>query len=58
MAGKGNHFFGANPKFMNTPAGTNNAAQMTEHDYNVGRVLDTLKELGIEENTLVFWTQR
>ena len=55
-AGKGNHFFGANPKFMNTPAGTNNAAQMTEHDYNVGRVLDTLKELGIEENTLVIWS--
>jgi arylsulfatase len=55
-AGKGNHFFGANPKFMNTPAGTNNAAQMTEHDHNVGRVLDTLKELGIEENTLVIWS--
>jgi arylsulfatase len=55
-AGKGNHFFGANPKFMNTPAGTNNAAQMTEHDYNVGRVLDTLRELGIEENTLVIWS--
>ncbi len=56
FAGKGNHFFGANPDFMNTPAGTNNAAQMTEHDHNVGRVLDTLKELGIEENTLVFWS--
>jgi arylsulfatase len=56
FAGKGNHFFGANPDFMNTPAGTNNAAQMTEHDYNVGRVLATLKELGIEENTLVFWS--
>ncbi len=56
FAGKGNHFFGANPEFMNTPAATNNAAQMTEHDHNVGRVLDTLKELGIEENTLVFWS--
>ncbi len=55
-AGKGNHFFGANPKFMNTPAATNNAAQMTEHDFNVGRVLDTLKELGIAENTLVVWS--
>jgi len=55
-AGKGNHFIGANPKFMNTPAGTNNAAQMTEHDFNVGRVLDTLKELGIAENTLVVWS--
>ena len=56
FAGKGNHFFGANPKFMNTPAATNNAAQMTEHDYNVGRVLDTLKEEGIAENTIVVWT--
>ncbi len=56
FAGKGNHFFGANPEFMNTPAGTNNAAQMTEHDHNVGRLLDTLKELGIEENTLVIWS--
>jgi len=55
-AGKGNHFFGANPKFMNTPAATNNAAQMTEHDFNVGRVLDTLEEQGIAENTVVVWT--
>jgi len=55
-AGKGNHFFGANPKFMDTPAATNNAAQMTEHDHNVGRVLDTLKKLGIAENTLVVWS--
>ncbi|MDJ0902698.1 MAG: sulfatase-like hydrolase/transferase [Xenococcus sp. MO_188.B8] len=54
-AGKGNHFWGANPDFMNQPAGTNNSAQMAEHDYNVGRVLEKLKELGIAENTLVVW---
>ncbi len=54
-AGKGNHFWGAHPDFMNQPAGTNNSAQMAEHDYNVGRVLDKLNELGIAENTLVVW---
>ncbi len=54
-AGKGNHFWGAHPDFMNQPAGTNNSAQMAEHDHNVGRVLGRLKELGIAENTLVVW---
>jgi arylsulfatase len=54
-AGKGNHFWGAHPDFMNQPAGTNNSAQMAEHDHNVGRVLKKLKELGIAENTLVIW---
>ena len=54
-AGKGNHFWGAHPDFMNQPAGTNNSAQMAEHDHNVGRVLRRLKELGIAENTLVVW---
>jgi arylsulfatase len=54
-AGKGNHFWGAHPDFMNQPAGTNNSAQMAEHDHNVGRVLNRLNELGIAENTLVVW---
>jgi len=54
--GKGNHFWGSHPDFRDTPAGTNDAAQMTEHDYNVGRVLKTLINLGIEENTLVIWS--
>jgi arylsulfatase A-like enzyme len=54
-AGKGNHFWGAHPDFMNQPAGTNNSAQMAEHDHNVGRVLKKLKELGIAQNTLVVW---
>ena len=53
--GKGNHFWGAHPDFRDTPAGTNTSAQMVEHDYNVGRVLKTLTELGIAENTLVIW---
>jgi arylsulfatase len=54
-AGKGNHFWGAHPDFMNQPAGTNTSAQMAEHDHNVGRVLDKLNQLGIAENTLVVW---
>ena len=54
--GKGNHFWGAHPDFRDTPAETNTAAQMVEHDYNVGRVLKTLVDLGIAENTLVVWS--
>jgi arylsulfatase len=54
--GKGNHFWGAHPDFRDTPAGTNTSAQMVEHDYNTGRILKTLKDLGIAENTLVIWS--
>ena len=46
--GKGNHFWGAHPDFRDTPAGTTTSAQMVEHDYNTGRILKTLKDLGIE----------
>ncbi len=53
--GKANHFWGAHPDFRDTPAQTNTASQMVEHDYNTGRVLMTLVALGIEENTLVVW---
>jgi arylsulfatase len=53
--GKGNHFWGAHPDFRDTPAQTNTSAQMVEHDYNTGRVIKTLKDLGIAENTLVIW---
>jgi arylsulfatase len=53
--GKANHFWGAHPDFRDTPAGTNTSSQMVEHDYNVGRILKTLKDLGIAENTLVIW---
>ena len=54
--GKGNHFWSAHPDFRDTPAGTNTSAQMVEHDYNTGRILKTLKDLGIAENTLVIWS--
>jgi len=54
--GKGNHFWGAHPDFRDTPAQTNTASQMVEHDYNVGRILKTLTDLGIAENTLVIWS--
>ena len=54
--GKGNHFWGAHPDFRDTPAQTNTAAQMVEHDYTVGRILKTLTDLGIAENTLVIWS--
>jgi len=53
--GKANHFWGAHPDFRDTPAQTNTAAQMVENDYNTGRVLKTLGDLGIAENTLVIW---
>jgi len=56
VGGKGNHFYGANPDFMDTPAQTNTAAQLTESDYNLGRIVKTVKDLGIEENTLIVWT--
>jgi arylsulfatase len=54
--GKANHFWGAHPDFRDTPAQTNTSSQMVEHDYNTGRVLKTLKDLGIAENTLVIWS--
>lgn len=56
IGGKANHFFGAHPDFMDTPAQTNTAAQMVETDYNLGRLMKVLKDEGIEENTLVVWT--
>ncbi len=31
-------------------------ALMTHHDQNVGRIMDELKVLGIEKNTLLIWT--
>ena len=56
VGGKGNHFFGAHPDFMDTPAQTNTASHMTEHDYNVGRIIKTVQDLGIAENTLIVWS--
>ena len=38
-----------------SPQGTHNGDQMMEHDYYMGQLLKTLKDLGIAENTLVVW---
>ncbi len=31
-------------------------ALITRHDRNVGRIMDAVKQLGIEENTIIIWT--
>jgi arylsulfatase A len=31
-------------------------ALLTRHDRNVGRLMDAIKELGIEKNTIIIWT--
>lgn len=56
VGGKANHFYGAHPDFRDTPAQTNTASQMTEHDYNLGRIIKTVQDAGIAENTLVVWS--
>jgi len=56
VGGKANHFYGAHPDFMDTPAQTNTAAQMTEHDFNAGRIIKAVQDQGIAENTLVVWS--
>lgn len=56
VGGKANHFLGANPDFMDTPAQTNTSAQMVETDYNLGRLMAALEEQGIADNTLVVWS--
>jgi arylsulfatase len=38
-----------------SPQGTQSGDQFMEHDFYVGKLLNTLKELGIAENTLVVW---
>ncbi|WP_082935998.1 arylsulfatase [Tamlana sp. s12] len=39
-----------------SPAKSNYADCVMEMDYNVGRIMNKIKELGIEENTLVIYT--
>lgn len=39
-----------------SPAKSKYADAVVEMDYNVGRIMDKIRELGIEENTLVFYT--
>ena len=36
-------------------SGNNMAVSLVEHDHNIGRILQTLKDQGIAENTLVVW---
>ena len=47
-----------NEKFRNLPhvdKANNLAVSLVEHDHNMGRLLETLKETGIADNTLVVW---
>ena len=49
-------YFTSHPDWEGTsPQGTHNGDQMMEHDDYVGRILDTLRELKVAENTLVVW---
>lgn len=49
-------YWGVHPDWEGkSPAGTPFADEMMEHDHNVGRVLQTIRDEGIEENTLVVW---
>ncbi|MCB1228453.1 MAG: sulfatase [Verrucomicrobiales bacterium] len=46
----------AAPAFMEAAKGDVTQAQIEEVDWSVGQVLDTLRELGLAENTLVLFT--
>ena len=49
-------YWGAHPDWQDkSPGGSVFADQMMEHDHNVGQILQTVRDLGIEENTLVVW---
>src|SRR5262245_43560329 len=45
----------AHPDFAGKTGAGDIGDAMAEMDYNVGRVLDAIKRLGIERNTIVFW---
>ena len=48
--------FAVHPDWKGKSAqGTNSGDQFMEHDQYVGQILQTLKDLGIAENTLVVW---
>jgi len=47
---------GASPKFRGTSEGSLYGDVVEEFDYETGRLLDTLDELGLSENTLVIYT--
>lgn len=46
----------ASPKFKNQSAGGLYGDVVEEFDFHTGRLLDTLKKLGIDENTIVIYT--
>jgi arylsulfatase A-like enzyme len=46
----------ASPKFRGTSAGGLYGDVVEEFDFNTGRLLDTIDELGLRENTLVIYT--
>ena len=49
-------YFTSHPDWAGkSPQGTHFGDQMMEHDDYVGKILDTLQELGIADNTLVVW---
>ena len=49
-------YFTSHPDWAGkSPQGTHFGDQMMEHDDYVGKILDTLEEQGIAENTLVVW---
>ena len=45
----------AHPEFVGKTAAGDIGDAMAEMDYNVGMVLDAIRRLGIERNTIVFW---
>ncbi|MEX2282688.1 MAG: arylsulfatase [Gemmatimonadota bacterium] len=45
----------AHPEFVGKTVAGDIGDAMAEMDYNVGQVLDAIKRLGIERNTIVFW---
>jgi len=47
---------GASPRFLGKSAGGLYGDVVEEFDYETGRLLDTLDELGLSENTLVIYT--
>ena len=49
-------YWGVHPEWEGkSQAGTPFADEMMEHDHNVGRVLQTIRDKGIADNTLVVW---
>ena len=57
-ASNANQVFACPPSHRNDPyvdSGNCQAAQLAQHDKNIGRIVDKLKALGIAGNTLLVW---